>query len=707
LSSDCMKRQVVVAILLAATLCTPLLPRASATPIAVVSIDPDSGVVGTLVRMIGEIDTLGGSYEIWWDYQTLLKEGSCPAGSLVVDTTFTVPSSAWGVHYVDLYDSAADTYGESVQFMVLTSLYTLSMAPTRIQEGLNTTITVGVQGVAANTTYALTVTTTTPTGASYATDLTVTTDAVGSGAASTRYGGEFPGATTQLVGTYRVAVNESLATGNFTVGLTDKLVYGTTETVSIRGAGYSPAENVVVNIKVGEASVGGYPKNVMADMEGVVADSWSIPTDAAAGTYVVTVVSATTPGTVKEPVDGQAFSVRLLCPIQTRNLDDEPVSGLLVEVYNANTSEFLRSDTTNATGWVIFFLETDTCSFKAFWQDVEVGSLSNQSVSGALSRILEVYLAHIRLVVKDEANASFPLINVDLTYNYTTRYGETRSGTFPLETNSKGVAEVYPALTNISYAVEARRHGHLFNRTLIENVSSSLQVTIICPAYNLVIQVLDSKDFLLQNAQVTMIDGGSGTPLGTPQATDKSGSTAFHLPIGRYTVRVYNYSAELGATVVLNETIIDLIDDRFFEVHCRIFNVDLSVRVVGYFGQPISNAAVEFERDGVKIRETFTSGSTGVVLLQNVIGGDYRVSVYIGERLAGIQTFPVDQSMEILFKLKGYVALSGHTLEASQLISLISMSLLSAALVLLFTRRRLLLFGRRIREARSRTAGAS
>jgi len=110
---------VAIVAILAATFFAPSLPRVSATPITIISFDPDSGPVGTIVRVIGEIDTLGGSYQIWWDYETLLKEGNCPSDSYVVDDNFTVPSSSEGVHDVVLVDITSYTESTSVQFSVL------------------------------------------------------------------------------------------------------------------------------------------------------------------------------------------------------------------------------------------------------------------------------------------------------------------------------------------------------------------------------------------------------------------------------------------------------------------------------------------------------------------------------------------------------------------------------------------------------------
>ncbi|MFH0896832.1 MAG: hypothetical protein V1850_02130 [Candidatus Bathyarchaeota archaeon] len=652
------------------------------------------------VRVIGEIDTPGGSYVIMWNDQIQLKQGNCPSGSVKVNDTFKVPAVTEGAHYITLWDiSNYNNYPSSdpVQFSVILSpSYAASVEPTRIQEGLYTIITVCIRGAAAISSYILPVVVTTPTGTPYTADFTLATGGSGNGTAKKLYWAEFPGANTNLVGTYNVSVNGSLATKNFTVGLTDKLIYLTTETANIRGAGYLPNENVIADLKFSGKSVSGYPKNMIADTNGIVNDSWNILIDATTGIYTITLVSASTLGTVKLPADVQEFSVRLAYQIQTRNLVNEPVANVTVEVYNTDASNLIISQKTNQTGWAIFFLEKGNYALKTFWKDVEVGSIPNQNVSRTLTRILDVHLTKIRTVVKDEGNAALVLVNVTLTYNYTTRYGVRLLGTVPLVTNSTGIAELHNTLSNISYAVETRRYGHLFNRTFIQNLTSSLEVNITCPSYNLFINVVDSKELQARNIQVVVYEPSSGSSIGAPKVTSSSGSTSFRLSLGRYKVSVFNYSVELGSDVVLNESTIDLIEDRFFLVHCRILNVDLSIRVVDYFGQLMPNAAVEVERYGVKIGAAQKIGSDGVILLQKVIGGDYRISVYLGGTLAGIQTFHVDRSMEILFRLGGYVVIGGYPLGISQLITLISISLVSISLVLLKVRKRLLLFVRKI-----------
>jgi len=54
-------------ILLLTTLISSLLPDATATPVEIVSVTPESGQVGDIVRVIGQIDTTNGSYAIFFD----------------------------------------------------------------------------------------------------------------------------------------------------------------------------------------------------------------------------------------------------------------------------------------------------------------------------------------------------------------------------------------------------------------------------------------------------------------------------------------------------------------------------------------------------------------------------------------------------------------------------------------------------------------
>ncbi|NIW18464.1 hypothetical protein GWN28_08775, partial [candidate division KSB1 bacterium] len=106
--------------------------------------------------------------------------------------------------------------------------------------------------------------------------------------------------------------------------------------------------------------------------------------------------------------------------IQTKNLANEAVAGIMVHVYNATTDEALDPEITNATGWVRFLLDPGNYSFIAFWKDVEVGILPNQVIEENKTLTLECSLAHVKIAIEDEAHVALPFIDVILMYSYTT-----------------------------------------------------------------------------------------------------------------------------------------------------------------------------------------------------------------------------------------------------------------------------------------------
>jgi hypothetical protein len=71
---------------------------------------------------------------------------------------------------------------------------------------------------------------------------------------------------------------------DFFASIVSKPEYQRTETVSILGAGYTPGEEVEVNILYLGESVLGYPKTLVADAEGYVRDEWKILKNADVGT---------------------------------------------------------------------------------------------------------------------------------------------------------------------------------------------------------------------------------------------------------------------------------------------------------------------------------------------------------------------------------------------------------------------------------------
>lgn len=131
------------------------------------------------------------------------------------------------------------------------------------------------------------------------------------------YPGSFGGgAAIEFVGNYTVTVIQvnPLETpppsfsGDFDVGLTDKLVYSRTSAVSIKATSYDPGENVTIDMTRGGNPVFDFPDHVLADSNGNVAYTWQTGPSTQTGNYTVALTGSTTPA--KSPLDSQAFRVQ-------------------------------------------------------------------------------------------------------------------------------------------------------------------------------------------------------------------------------------------------------------------------------------------------------------------------------------------------------------------------------------------------------------
>ncbi len=685
---------VFIALLLTATFITSLLPQTTATPTTITTIIPNHGSVGTIVRLIGEIDNPNGSYTIFFDEEEVTNG---IAVDRTVNDTLIVPHSPEGNYTVRLHDVTGNTNGTAT-FTVETAYYIEAIVPTQpeqLQEGESTEIWVNVTGGAENTRYWANITVTDPSGAVYYNDtlqLTNTTS-TGYGEGSRTYPTDFSSdAHTNYKGTYNIAFNGTLKTGNFTVGLTNATEYHRFQFVGVRAAGYQPSESVWVNITFAGEDVINMQKN--ASTEGVINASWEIPSNASMGLYTVTITNSTTPSTIKSIPDIQNFTiVEIPFQVQTKKLDGEVLGDVNVDVYNA-TNDLIASDKTDEEGLASFSVEGGNYTIEASWtikstEYVLVGTLVNQSIKESVNLTLWCWIANLRIAI----SPPLPFINVTLTYHY-----DNKTITSSFETNSTGIIKTYYMPTNISYTIEARRYGfHFYNETIsklpAEMGATWVNLTITCPTYTMYVSVLDSKREPLSKVQVSLLEWSSWRPVDS-RTTDNQGNVNLSATFGRYKAEVYNVSAVLGHEVILNETMIDLIEDELsVVVRCKIFNIDLSVKALDYFGQPIPNAKVGTERkfgqEWIKI-DNSTTGLDGLASLNSIVGGDYRISIYLAGKLAGIKQLYLDESKQILFRIGTYAVIGGYPVETIQLITYVSIVLLVVVFSLALTYRRLL-----------------
>lgn len=104
-----------ITFLLLTTLISSLLPNATATPVEIVSVTPESGQVGDAVRVIGQIDTANGPYAIFFDEERV-KNGT--AVETLVNDTFNVPTRPTGSYDLTLHDITT-TSNATAEFTVI------------------------------------------------------------------------------------------------------------------------------------------------------------------------------------------------------------------------------------------------------------------------------------------------------------------------------------------------------------------------------------------------------------------------------------------------------------------------------------------------------------------------------------------------------------------------------------------------------------
>jgi len=386
------------------------------------------------------------------------------------------------------------------------------------------------------------------------------------------------------------------------------------------------------------------------------------------------------------------FRLFIVCEIQTKNLAGENITGVLVEVYNATfPNALVMKGNTNATGWIRFNLDAGNHTFKAFVKDVEVGSRS-ENLTADTELVLPLRLVNVAVAVETEASEGVPSVDVAMKYNYTTRSNNTISEIASMRTNLTGVATIQNLFTNTTYKVEATRYGMLFNSTTLAVEflpSSPLSLDLTLPTYMLNVHAIDSQSKPADGVQIKVYEWTSGvtTPLQT-YVTGSDGDASFLLPFGRYRLIVSMGDA------FLNESIVNLVENPVaFTFYLSTANVQVTVSAFDYFGQPIANAEVRIERKIGQEYESLdskrTDGGRSAAFALNV-GGDSRISVYVGDRLVAVKTqfFGTGQN-QVTFNISEYVSIFGYPIETG-LFTFVSFLLVLIVFVLLLARRRLM-----------------
>jgi len=649
------------------------LPRTKADTSAV-TVSPFEGYVDTTVQVTANTTIENSTYTILFD-TTQVASGT--AVGTLVNATFQIPNAVSGMHNVTVRDQTGQTGQATGNFTVLTkySLKTnVPVAPNQLQENSTVGISLNITGGEASFPYTANVTVNTPANTTFWMNFSLTaTPTPGYYNATTNY----PNITwtpttanTNYTGTYTVTWlngTEVKTTDTFFIGITNQTTYHRQDSIGVKAVDYTPNDNVTITITGITTTYNPTPFNATVNAEGVIYTNWTVPSDAPRQKYKLTITPIPTSKTNAN--DTQTFDVPgFNTTVSTRNLANTTVPSIFLKTRDDATN-INYTTLSDENGTAHFLLERGNSTSWAFFKDVEVGEM-NMPIAQESSFNFTLNLTTALIHVIDTQGNDIPFISITLSYNYTTNLdtSQNKSATQLGQTNITGILQVDSLLTNITYALNASRYGQVFNQnnnTVYNFPQTDYEtITILLPSKTLHVTISDANNNPIEDATVRAIElAGGASPMGT---TNSSGMTDLALAFGKYVIKVYK------GTILLNETALDVFTEENATINCQLYGLSVSVSVVDYFGQPISNANVVLEREGLAPLSGQTQ-SNGAVTFDNVIGGEIHVTVYIAGQSQPVvaEDAIVDGSETISLKIEKYVVVAGFLIETSQLATII------------------------------------
>ncbi|UCB60449.1 MAG: carboxypeptidase regulatory-like domain-containing protein [Candidatus Bathyarchaeota archaeon] len=656
--------------------------------VTISTLSPIDGPVGAEVSLTGQITEVNGSYKIFFD-DTLVKSGH--ADPINVFDIFIVPNATSGSHVVTLHDVTREE-NSTANFTVQTE-YKIESTTPFAQEGANITVLAAVTGGNPGvSTVNITIT-----------DPANTTHSLINREMSVGDQGNFTQAYNYLAlfdqnphtffaGTYDMLLTRhstNLAEGAFTIGLTNSKEYHRFQTVNVQALNYTPTDILRIRITHQDDPVFESNFDNATGPQGKITANWAIPANASLGLYKAEVEMSS--GTPKPVPENQSFTIvskSFACDVKTVNLDDEPIEGIVVEANNTFSSNVF-SNTTRQSGVTSFYIEATNYTFATYLNDTQVGSTTEISLSKNLTETLALEvvcsLAHLEITVEDETHNLLPFVDISANFTHTTRANANISRTAFTQTNLTGRTTLRNLFTNINYTVKSSRYGSLFDATTL-NLTSSSEINITCPTLVLVVRALNRTRSPLPNAQIRIYDWSIGLDgLMGEGTTNQKGEFPINLTFGRYLVKVYKDGSELNET---NTLVNNLTHPTTFIVHCRLYNLMLSVNVLDYFGQGIPNANVTIEREGKWIVSSPTSGN-GVAQFVNLIGGNYKIFVSVAEKPYRTTGLYLQDPEVVTLKVGEVVSVAGFITETPAFITAVFLLLLTLAISIPLIYRRL------------------
>jgi hypothetical protein len=208
------------------------------------------------------------------------------------------------------------------------------------------------------------------------------------------------------------------------------------------------------------------------------------------------------------------------------------------------------------------------------------------------------------------------------------------------------------------------------------------QAVILLPSQNLTVTVLDYNLNGIPNARLALAEKTNG--IFYASSTNDAGVSSARVSFGVYQVRVYKDN------ILLNETFVDVFADKTTQIQCILFNLQVTVAVVDYFGQPIPNANVVFTGPD-KTPRTETTQANGAATFTSVFGGQAQIIAYLSgqEHYYEALNLQVTSPTSVQIKMGKYILLGGFIIETSLFTTIaIVIAVVAAFLVVELYRRR-------------------
>ncbi|HLE75686.1 MAG TPA: carboxypeptidase-like regulatory domain-containing protein [Candidatus Bathyarchaeia archaeon] len=650
----------------------PLYTVSGQVGVSITTIAPSqSGKAGDTVRIFGLINTANGAYEIWFGNNLVVTNTSI---GYDVDSSFAVPELPEGDYTITLVDVSINVNGTHA-FTILPGYSVKALVPSppaQLQEGSNVVLNVTFTGGQSNTTYYanITVRLPAPLNTNYSRLIELSLTQTGTAQVQLTYPDaafEPSGSLTNFTGLYRVYFNltQQLAEDQFFVGFTDTNTYHRGQSVAMRAVGYQANVNSTITITYAKTGANVHSEVVNASSEGIINAAWTVPSDALIGDYNITITPQNTPKLI---VDSQLFTVPgYAVKIRTLNLAGDVAPQILVEALDQATNT-LYNGTSGVDGIATVNLERGNHTISAFWNNVKVGEI-NASITEESAFDLPCRLTNLKITVQDKNGLLIPFVSLDITYQYvTTKENASKTGHASGQTDLSGTFSFNSTLPGIGYTINASIYSVVFNinNNTVSDVPAqpTFQVTILCPSRTLTLTIVDYNLAAIPNARIELVEQTSGIFYGA--VTDNAGTVSVEITFGKYRLRAYTDN------ILLNETVIEVFSDTQSEIRCIIYDLQVSVLIVDYFGQPIPNVNVMLHGADQATRSA-TTQTDGTAKFGNLIGGNVQIIAYLAGREDSYEAvnLQVEAPTTRTIKMGKYVLLGPFLIETSVLATLI------------------------------------